>query len=299
MYDFIGDIHGHIDELKALLQKLGYQEGDKGYAHPNRKVLFLGDYIDRGPNSPGVVQLVRQMVKEENAIALMGNHEYNAILYNTKVDETFLRKHTLKNCKQHAVTLRQYKNKPTEYQEAIAWFKTLPLYFENEYFRAIHACWHTSSMNVLKKKSLQGVLNNDQFIESAAKSKELYKVVDILCKGLEIALPDGTTFKDKDDNLRSEIRLKWWEDPKGKTIKEMSVLNINMPKKDFTVNMEHYPETDKPVFFGHYWLHGRPTLLKANVCCLDYSVAKEGKLCAYRFDNASILQENNLVWVDA
>lgn len=49
MTDFIGDIHGHADKLVALLQKLGYTKINGSYAHPERKVLFVGDYIDRGP----------------------------------------------------------------------------------------------------------------------------------------------------------------------------------------------------------------------------------------------------------
>jgi len=49
MYDIIGDIHGHADELKVLLNKLGYTESKGIYSCPGRKVIFVGDYIDRGP----------------------------------------------------------------------------------------------------------------------------------------------------------------------------------------------------------------------------------------------------------
>ena len=43
MIDFIGDIHGHADELEALLQKLGYSKSAGVYQHPERKALFIGD----------------------------------------------------------------------------------------------------------------------------------------------------------------------------------------------------------------------------------------------------------------
>ena len=46
MYDIIGDIHGHAAELKALLEKLGYREQDGAYRHPDRRAVFLGDFID-------------------------------------------------------------------------------------------------------------------------------------------------------------------------------------------------------------------------------------------------------------
>ena len=49
-YDIIGDIHGHGDELTALLKKLGYVHNGVCHVSPEgRQVLFLGDFIDRGP----------------------------------------------------------------------------------------------------------------------------------------------------------------------------------------------------------------------------------------------------------
>ena len=78
MIDLIGDIHGHADKLEELLLKLGYAKNNGAYSHPHRKVLFVGDYIDRGPKIRETLEIVKSMVDSENAIALMGNHEYNA-----------------------------------------------------------------------------------------------------------------------------------------------------------------------------------------------------------------------------
>jgi hypothetical protein len=56
----------------------------------------------------------------------------------------------------------------------------------------------------------------------------------------------------------------------------------------------------KPVFVGHYWLSApRPALLAENVACLDYSVAKGGLLCAYRWDGEQKLANEHFVWVAA
>lgn len=57
-----------------------------------------------------------------------------------------------------------------------------------------------------------------------------------------------------------------------------------------------YQETEKPVFFGHYWLPGntKTSVYGKNVCCLDYSVAKAGKLVAYRWQGEQYLDNNNL-----
>lgn len=84
-FDIIGDIHGCFDELCILLGKLGYQiqrqiEGENityQVHHPDgRKVIFLGDLVDRGPKSPCVLQLVMDMVEAGTAQCVMGNHDY-------------------------------------------------------------------------------------------------------------------------------------------------------------------------------------------------------------------------------
>ena len=48
-FDLIGDIHGHAAPLRRLLGRLGYEETDGCYRHPERRLIFLGDFIDRGP----------------------------------------------------------------------------------------------------------------------------------------------------------------------------------------------------------------------------------------------------------
>ena len=58
-----------------------------------------------------------------------------------------------------------------------------------------------------------------------------------------------------------------------------------------------YPLNAKPVFVGHYWLSGsQPKLMADNVACVDYSVAKGGFLCAYRWQGEQKLHNNNFVW---
>ena len=81
-FDVIGDVHGCLPELLALLEKLGYAltRDDSGRAvaaaHPGgRRAIFLGDLVDRGPDSPGVLRLVMGMVAAGTALAVPGNHE--------------------------------------------------------------------------------------------------------------------------------------------------------------------------------------------------------------------------------
>ena len=80
-FDVIGDVHGCREELEILLRRLGYAiVGEEGHsvdaAHPDgRRAVFVGDLIDRGPDSPGTLRLVMGMVASGNALCVSGNHE--------------------------------------------------------------------------------------------------------------------------------------------------------------------------------------------------------------------------------
>ncbi|MGW4880343.1 polynucleotide kinase-phosphatase [Streptomyces sp. NPDC004262] len=86
-FDIVGDIHGCSTELEALLAKLGYADG----VHPEgRTAVFVGDLVDRGPDSPGVLRRVMSMVRSGNALCVPGNHEnkYGRHLKGRKVQHT-------------------------------------------------------------------------------------------------------------------------------------------------------------------------------------------------------------------
>ena len=75
-FDIIGDVHGCLDELERLLDQLGYTESDTEAglvrAHPEgRRAVFVGDLVDRGPDSPGVLKLVMAMVVAGSAFAVL------------------------------------------------------------------------------------------------------------------------------------------------------------------------------------------------------------------------------------
>ncbi len=301
MLDIIGDIHGHADELKALLRKMDYQETSDGWAHPERTVLFLGDYIDRGPKIPETVQIVRSMVESGNAIAIMGNHEYNAICYNTPDGNGgHLRPRTPKNKKQHAATLDQFADDITAYHDMIDWFKVLPMWHETSSLRAVHAYWSNKNINSIRQQLPNALLTEQHLMKSAIPDTPEYASIDATLKGKETAMPAGTSFKDKDGTTRTEIRVKWWLDPEETTIRDLSVIDLGetLPDTlDHNIAFENYSSDEKPVFFGHYWLDGQPHLQTPNVCCLDFSVAKGGVLAGYRFDGEQVLKPENLIYV--
>ncbi|MGW5369456.1 polynucleotide kinase-phosphatase [Streptomyces sp. NPDC004009] len=86
-FDIIGDVHGCSAELEALLAKLGYADG----AHPEgRTAVFVGDLVDRGPDTPGVLRRVMSMTASGDALCVPGNHEnkYGRHLKGRKVQHT-------------------------------------------------------------------------------------------------------------------------------------------------------------------------------------------------------------------
>jgi protein phosphatase len=75
-FDIIGDVHGCRSELVTLLTRLGYVVTDGGAHHPEgRTAVFVGDLVDRGPDTPGVLRLVMGMVAAGTALCVSGNHE--------------------------------------------------------------------------------------------------------------------------------------------------------------------------------------------------------------------------------
>lgn len=298
MYDIIGDVHGHADELESLLQKLGYLKINGTYHNPGRTVIFIGDYIDRGPKIRETLQIVKAMCDNNNAIALMGNHEYNALCFHTiKKEGGYLRKHSIKNILQHFETLKQFKDFEAEWQDYLMWFKTLPLFYENDKFRAVHACWDKKHISLLETTLINNRLNDQLIIASTQKGTPFHDAIETILKGKEISMPNGLYFLDKDQHKRTEIRVKWWEDPKTVSLQSYSVINIealpNEPINDTQIlSNDYYQSSEKPVFFGHYWFNGIPKKLKENVICVDYSVARGGKLVGYITDSNNFAISN-------
>ncbi|MEU3481667.1 polynucleotide kinase-phosphatase [Streptomyces sp. NPDC033754] len=110
-FDIIGDIHGCRSELDTLLARLGYVDGH----HPEgRTAVFVGDLVDRGPDSPGVLRRVMAMVASGDALCVPGNHEnkLGRWLKGRKVQQT----HGL------AETIEQLEGESEEFRAEVARF---------------------------------------------------------------------------------------------------------------------------------------------------------------------------------
>jgi len=312
MYDVIGDIHGHAGALRRLLRELGYEQGRNGWRHADRKVAFLGDFVDRGPEIKAVLEIARAMVESGAARAVMGNHEFNAVSFHMPhptANAGFLRERSYKNIRQYRETVAQLTD--AELDEATRWFQTLPMWLDLGELRIVHACWDPDSMNVVERgRERFGGFTDEFFHRACERDEELFDAVEVLLKGKEARLPDGVSFADNDGHERRAVRTRWYADPRQGSgtyrdyafsfrERERNRIPATPLTKEALEEARPYAADDPPVLFGHYWMPGElePVPLAANAACLDYSVARGGRLCAYRWNGESTLRADAFVSV--
>lgn len=306
--DIIGDVHGCFTPLKKLLERMDYAAVDGIYQHPERIAVFVGDLIDRGPQIRETVELIYRMHQAGKALVVLGNHEYNAVRYQQQTldylrdtPEAGLPQRLQKLMKE---TLNQFRDYPQEWQRYTDWFAGLPLFIETASFRVVHACWDEGLIAAYKQLyPMQGL--TPAFIEaSKIKGSLESRTVDRLTRGTHMPLPDGMQLESKDGFIRRFFRTKFWEEsPKtyGDVVFQpdplpYEVADSPIQSKHQNRLLQYHPDAP-PVFFGHYWLKGRPKPLQRNVVCLDYSAVNFGRLTAYRFDGEVELDEDRFRWV--
>lgn len=305
-YDLIGDIHGHAEELRQLLALLNYAPDTHGtYRHPaGRRVIFVGDFIDRGPAIRETLQIVRGMVDGGAALAVMGNHEYNALGFWTPDPAGgYLRPHLPHIILQHLSTIREFNTKElfAEWLDYLAWFRRLPLFLELPGLRVVHACWEARAIDYLRSQLPDARLTPEFLLAASRPGSEEFEHVEVTLKGREIPLPGGQHFFDKDNNRRDKVRVSWWLDPAQATHRTYFLSPIgalpDAPVDVAALADPSYYKEETPVFFGHYWMSGPPVVLTPYSVCLDYSVAKAGELVAYRWHGERELTAEGLVYV--
>jgi hypothetical protein len=302
MYDIIGDVHGHAQLLKKLLEELGYTKTENGYSHPNRKAVFVGDFINRGPQIKKTIRIIRKMVENGNALAVLGNHEINIIIAYLKDKKgNPLVKPPLKSFVSGLKTFNEFSNTPEEWQDHLRWLRTLPLFLELDGIRVVHACWSDQAIAYIKTNLPPGKIKKEVFKKLYKNTgSELAKNIWLVTKGLQFKMPgDLKIINNKGVSPRS-FRMRWWEKPEGKTFEELSFESkFHFP--DYTIPPEiipeslPYPENAPIVFFGHYCRSNGPHIIKPNVCCLDTCITGSKTLIAYRWNGEHVLKAENLV----
>ncbi len=302
-YDIIGDIHGYASLLRQLLTELGYRREDGSWSQPRRKVIFVGDFINRGPEIRETMFLVRGMVESGNALAIMGNHEYSCILYHIKDDNgTFMSRHIAGNRNEIQKTLTVYKNLNEEWTDHLKWMRTLPFFLDLGDIRIAHAYWNDQEIALLKDYLPEGRLKKRFLREMHKRSPEIAAIVYKLLKGLEYKCPKDLILKCSKGLTKKVFTLNWWESPEDKTFSQLYfgnkfVLPEYHPPVELAPSFEPYGPEKPIVFFGHYCLSDGPAILQQNICCLDSCVVTTGKLSAYRWSGEKQLNPENFVAV--
>lgn len=304
-FDLIGDVHGAADALRVLLGRLGYAERRGAYRHPERRAVFVGDLLDRGPQIREALALVRAMVEAGSALAVVGNHEWNAFLYHQPDPEwpgEYLREHRERHDRQVAATLDQVP--AGELASHLAFLRQLPLHLDLGALRVVHACWDDAAIAVASRGlARHGGLTDAFLVEAAREGTALFGAVEVLLKGREMDLPDGVHILDQEGRRRHRARTRWYLPPDGLSLAGYAFQELLGPAAGEPVpsaaraDARPYPPEAAPVFFGHYAQPpAAPAPLAPNVACLDSSVlAPGGFLSAYRWDGERQLEAGRFV----
>lgn len=301
MYDIIGDVHGYASLLKKLLLKLGYEKSNGSFSHPSRKAIFVGDFINRGPEIRKTIRIIRAMVETGSAFAILGNHEINAILFHLKdKGGKSLVKEPRKNYLSLFKTINEFLAYPDEWKSHLKWMRRLPLFLEFDGIRVVHACWSEDAIQVIKKEFNNERSRKSIFREYYKNSKsELSKSITLITKGIDFKMPGDMRVTNNKGISPRTFRLCWWENPLNKTFNEMCFESkFELPK--YSIPKEILPETfvysdNEPiVFFGHYCRAKGPQIVKPNICCVDSCVTGTKTLSAYCWEGEKVLINKNL-----
>ncbi len=132
--DVAGDIHGEIDAMKDLMGHLGYREDGK--PPEGRRLVFLGDLTDRGPENLAVVNLVKELVEGGKAACVLGNHDLNILLNRQREGNDWF-----------------FALDADARSRVQAFFQSLPLALERPGLRVVHACWQDDMIELARHSS--------------------------------------------------------------------------------------------------------------------------------------------------
>lgn len=288
--DIIPDLHADPARLDRTLRALGQRA----------PLAFLGDFIDMGGgrrgDDPAVLTRIRDLIESGRAVAVMGNHELNAILFHRK--GTGGRPHLKKNLRQHQSFIAHFGIATSQALDWTRWFlQALPLWRDLGGLRLVHACWDQTAIATIARRRPDGHLREEDLAEAADPATDFGRAVKLLTSGPETALPDGYRFHDNGGHPRQELRLAWWRGS-ARTWREaaLSVPDPNeLPDAPLPDGLLAglYPQDAAPVLVGHYKMTGPPRIEAPNALCLDYPAQP----CAYCWRGEARLDTGNLLAV--
>jgi len=250
--DVVGDVHGELDALLDLLRHLGY---DRLGSHPEgRRLIFVGDLTDRGPDNPGVVAFVQSLVESGKAQCVLGNHDLNLLLGRKKFDNSWF---FGKEFRKYGYLVPQVLANDGIRDSIKKFLGTLPLALEREDVRVVHACWHPTMIELAKTAESAVTLfeAHRQLIEADHKSR-----------------PSLGKFDRKlDHQNRNPVKVltsgvkRWFEKP--------AKLGRKMPKLKRVRWWEAYSDPQMCIF-GHYCMSIGTRYRNGQAHCINFTVGK-------------------------
>lgn len=234
-----------------------FHYADDGSHSEGRRLVFLGDLTDRGPDSPAVVDVVKRLVEAGRAQCVLGNHELNILLDDKKHDSHwFFGEEWSLEGEGYPITPAVLADDDIRHT-VVEFFQTLPLALERDDARIVHACWDDTMVEVARQSTNVLALYKqykDQIDADHSVRPELDKIdrglehqnrnpVKVLTSGKERRVEKPFNASGK---LRYEERVRWWE------------------------------QYDAPQFcvFGHYSVPEGKSYSSPQAYCVDFGVAK-------------------------
>jgi hypothetical protein len=288
--DIVGDVHGELEPLRNLVRRLGYR--DDGSHPEGRRLIFVGDLVDRGPDSPGVVRLVRDWIEAGNAQAVVGNHEFNLLRRLERMGNAWFYGRTESNDGRGPVDPQVLADEAFR-EEFDRFASQLPLALIGDRLIVVHAAPHEASIARAERTSLGLLAFYDEEHDRAKQIAERWpegsvewgvamqneNAVRVIVSGPEE--PSARIYESA-GKQRNKQRVRWWD-------RELPGV---------------------PVVFGHYWRIAEPTdapelhvfeeddpfafNVPGRAICIDYSVGKRwlerrvDKTCGFRAQLAAL-----------
>lgn len=300
--DIVGDIHGEYDALQSLLNHLGY---DQTGSHPDgRSLVFVGDFCDRGPNSPAVLALAQRLVQSGKAVAVLGNHEINLLREEAKDGSGwFFDSRKIRDREKY-----EPYHRPTaqERSQIVAFLNSLPIALEREDLRIVHAAWETAQIDLVRALPIGSFRESYDEWEKAA---QRYAVETALEKRMTADLEKWEHDLENQNLTPPFLHALAEHEANKQMMNPLKVLTSGVERKSkdsapfyssgkwrFVERVQWWDEYDEacPVVIGHYWrrVHkidrsaigkGDPDLFQnmapnawhgkhRNVFCVDFSV---------------------------
>ena len=184
----------------------------------------------------------------------------------------------------------------------IQWMRRLPVALQLGGLRVVHACWDDKALAKLHAAGWVGSqgLSDDLLHEMYVKGSDILAARELLTCGVEIPLPEGVTIG-KEGHTFNNVRIANWRHA-ATSIREIALVPAGEEGVLDGLEMDIAPLLTRiegaPVFVGHHWFSGHPTIESPKIACLDWSAAaSEGKLVAYRWDGEQELSNDKLVFV--